>query len=80
MLPSSNVAGGAEPEEVPPAPCRVLFASQRRKVYNQTEEEQDYIAQFLALVRRDLALAFEGGEVILRGAAGVHLDQWDFRY
>ncbi|SDX31884.1 hypothetical protein SAMN05444336_104282 [Albimonas donghaensis] len=29
---------------------------------------------------RDLALAFEGGEVILRGAAGVHLDQWDFRY
>ncbi|MEC9434287.1 MAG: hypothetical protein VYD87_15405 [Pseudomonadota bacterium] len=29
---------------------------------------------------RDLALAFEGGEVILRGAAGVHLTQWDFRY
>ena len=29
---------------------------------------------------RDLALAFEGGEAILRGAAGVHLDQWDFRY
>ena len=29
---------------------------------------------------RDLVLSFEGGEVVLRGAAGVHLDQWDFRY
>lgn len=28
----------------------------------------------------DLVLSFEGGEVVLRGAAGVHLTQWDFRY
>ncbi|MEO1689455.1 MAG: hypothetical protein AAFU61_16310 [Pseudomonadota bacterium] len=29
---------------------------------------------------RDLVLSFEGGEVVLRGAAGVKLEQWDFRY
>lgn len=29
---------------------------------------------------RDLVLSFDGGEVVLRGAAGVHLTQWDFRY
>lgn len=29
---------------------------------------------------RDLVLSFEGGEVVLRGAAGVRLTQWDFRY
>ncbi|WP_339950137.1 hypothetical protein [uncultured Albimonas sp.] len=29
---------------------------------------------------RDLVLSFEGGEVVLRGGAGVHLNQWDFRY
>ena len=29
---------------------------------------------------RDLVLSFEGGEVVLNGAAGVHLTQWDFRY
>jgi hypothetical protein len=28
----------------------------------------------------DLVLAFDGGEVVLRGCAGVHLSQWDFRY
>lgn len=29
---------------------------------------------------RDLALSFEGGEVILRGAAGVELSERDFRW
>ncbi|MEO0682886.1 MAG: hypothetical protein AAF192_21025 [Pseudomonadota bacterium] len=29
---------------------------------------------------RDLVLSFEGGEVVLRGAAGVKLEQGDFRY
>ena len=29
---------------------------------------------------RDLVLSFEDDEMVLRGAAGVHLDQWDFRY
>ena len=29
---------------------------------------------------RDLVLAFDGGEVVLRGAAGVKLTQWDFVY
>lgn len=28
----------------------------------------------------DLVLSFDGGEVVLRGAAGVKLGQWDFRY
>ncbi|MEM6742831.1 MAG: hypothetical protein AAF676_03710 [Pseudomonadota bacterium] len=28
----------------------------------------------------DLVLSFDGGEVVLRGAAGTKLDQWDFRY
>lgn len=28
----------------------------------------------------DLVLSFDGGEVVLRGAAGVKLTQWDFRW
>ncbi|MGG7565968.1 hypothetical protein ACQ5SO_07385 [Rhodovulum sp. DZ06] len=28
----------------------------------------------------DLVLSFDGGEVVLRGCAGMHLTQWDFRY
>ncbi|MEM1315596.1 MAG: hypothetical protein AAGI51_13635 [Pseudomonadota bacterium] len=29
---------------------------------------------------RDLVLSFDGGDVVLRGAAGVKLEQSDFRY
>lgn len=29
---------------------------------------------------RDLVLSFDGGEVVLKGCAGLHLNQWDFRY
>lgn len=28
----------------------------------------------------DLILSFDGGEVVLKDCAGVHLTQWDFRY
>jgi hypothetical protein len=28
----------------------------------------------------DLVLAFDGGEVVLKGCSGIHLNQWDFRY
>lgn len=28
----------------------------------------------------DLILSFDGGEVVLKGCAGVHLTQWDFRW
>ena len=33
-----------------------------------------------SIAGRDLVLAFDGGEVVLRGAAGVKLTQWDFVY